>query len=645
MIKIPVHGAICLLICSLIGCNSKIDGRVSASLSNPLDTEIFELTILHLNDTHSYIKGDHFNLLNDAILLNTKKKDGSPINKLKVSYGGYPKLITLFKKEEEASQNVLKLHAGDSITGTKYHTLFKGPKHVSPDSVMMNQICFDAFTIGNHEFDDGDSGLADFIYDLHAHACDTPVLSANTNLSKNSAALMGEKIQPYVIINRGGIDVAIVGITIGYKTAISSNPDNGTTFSSELETAKITINKLSRLGVDHIVLLTHNQYQRDIDMAKTLSGVDIIVGGDSHSLLGDSTFTNLGFHAVGEYPTITRNADGDVVCIVQAWENTHLMGKLHATFKNGKISSCEGFPLMPIGEVFTYEDIDGLDKLLSKNDQQKVLEFLSREDELVAVTDDPEALILIEQYDQQIDTLLKQVIGFNDENLCLERIPGQGRSKINGCRKLTYRHGSDITALIAKAFWLTVSDADVAIQNSGGARVDLPKGKISFSDLYDLLPYSNRIVTADMSGAKIIAVLESALENHIDNGGSTGSFPYAFGLRFNVDTSKRAGSRISEVEVISRKTMIWSAIDTSRKYRIVTNNFLSTGKDGYKEFSDIKWTDTYIDYHDPIAHFIEGLSEQDLKVSKLPKEEYSIKSFIDPDGCNHSIYDDCMYTW
>jgi 5'-nucleotidase/UDP-sugar diphosphatase len=90
---------------------------------------------------------------------------------------------------------------------------------------------------------------------------------------------------------------------------------------------------------------------------------------------------------------------------------------------------------------------------------------------------------------------------------------------------------------------------------------------------------------------------------------------------------------------------MWSAIDTSRKYRIVTNNFLSTGKDGYKEFSDIKWTDTYIDYHDPIAHFIEGLSEQDLKVSKLPKEEYSIKSFIDPDGCNHSIYDDCMYTW
>mgnify|MGYP003322239880 CR=1 FL=1 len=116
MIKIPVHGVICLLICSLIGCNNRIDGKVSASLSSPLDTKNFELTILHLNDTHSFIKGDHFNLLNDAILLNTTKKDGSPINKITVSFGGYPKLITLFKKEEEASQNVLKLHAGDSIT-------------------------------------------------------------------------------------------------------------------------------------------------------------------------------------------------------------------------------------------------------------------------------------------------------------------------------------------------------------------------------------------------------------------------------------------------------------------------------------------------------------------------------------------------
>ena len=645
MIKIPIRGVIWLMVCSLIGCEIRIDETESESPSNLLNASVFKLTILHLNDTHSFIKGDHFNLSNDAISLNSTKKDGSPINKIKVSYGGYPKLITLFKKEEKASQNVLKLHAGDSITGTKYHTLFKGPKHVSPDSVMMNQICFDAFTIGNHEFDDGDSGLADFIDDLHADACNTPVISANTRLSKNSVAVMGEKIQPYVIINKGGVDIAIVGITIGYKTAISSNPDKGTTFSSELETAQITINKLNRLGVHHIVLLTHNQYQRDIDMAKKLSGVDIIVGGDSHSLLGDSTFTNLGFHSVGDYPTITRNADGDIVCIVQAWENTHLMGKLHATFKNGKILSCEGFPLMPIGDVFTYEDIDGTNKLLSKNDQQKVLAFLSREDELVAAVDDPEALRRIEQYDQQIDTLLREVIGFTEENLCLERVPGQGRSNINGCRKQTYRHGSDITAIIAKAFWLTVSDADVAIQNSGGARVDFPKGKINFSNLYDLLPYSNRIVTADVSGAKIIAVLESALENHIDKGGSTGSFPYAFGLRFNIDASERAGSRISGVEVISRKTMTWSDIDTSKKYRIVTNNFLSTGKDGYKEFSKLKWTDTYIDYHDPLAHFIEGLSEQNLKVSKLPKEEYSIKSFIDPDGCNHSIYDDCMYTW
>ena len=79
MIKILVYGVICLLICSLIGCNNRIDGKVSASLSSPLDTKNFELTILHLNDTHSFIKGDHFNLLNDAILLDTTKKDGSPI--------------------------------------------------------------------------------------------------------------------------------------------------------------------------------------------------------------------------------------------------------------------------------------------------------------------------------------------------------------------------------------------------------------------------------------------------------------------------------------------------------------------------------------------------------------------------------------
>ncbi|MBV32012.1 MAG: hypothetical protein CMK36_01045, partial [Porticoccaceae bacterium] len=71
MIKIPIRGVIWLLVCSLIGCEIIIDETASESPSNILNAAVFKLTILHLNDTHSFIKGDHFNLSNDAISLNS----------------------------------------------------------------------------------------------------------------------------------------------------------------------------------------------------------------------------------------------------------------------------------------------------------------------------------------------------------------------------------------------------------------------------------------------------------------------------------------------------------------------------------------------------------------------------------------------
>lgn len=71
--------------------------------------------------------------------------------------------------------NVLKLHAGDAITGTLYFTSFGG----KADAELMNLACFDAFALGNHEFDRGDSGLKLFLDDLSNDSCNTPVLAAN----------------------------------------------------------------------------------------------------------------------------------------------------------------------------------------------------------------------------------------------------------------------------------------------------------------------------------------------------------------------------------------------------------------------------------------------------------------------------------
>lgn len=71
--------------------------------------------------------------------------------------------------------DVIKLHAGDAITGTRYPTLFRG----EADAALMNTVCFDAFALGNHEFDNGDAGLKVFLDHLRSGSGQTPVLAAN----------------------------------------------------------------------------------------------------------------------------------------------------------------------------------------------------------------------------------------------------------------------------------------------------------------------------------------------------------------------------------------------------------------------------------------------------------------------------------
>ena len=122
-----------------------------------------DLTILHMNDHHSHLQAD------DGVDLLLA---GQPT---RVRSGGFPALIAKAKALSAGRDDIVKLHAGDAITGDLYYTLFKG----AADAALMNELCFDAFALGNHEFDDGDAGLASFLDELAKGDCDTIVLAAN----------------------------------------------------------------------------------------------------------------------------------------------------------------------------------------------------------------------------------------------------------------------------------------------------------------------------------------------------------------------------------------------------------------------------------------------------------------------------------
>ena len=101
------------------------------------------LTILHINDHHSHLEQEDFDLRGDSV----PPSLAASVDRLRVYYGGFPRLVSLVKKIEEEEENpILKIHAGDAVTGTSFYSLFKG----NADAAMMNRICFDAFCLGNH---------------------------------------------------------------------------------------------------------------------------------------------------------------------------------------------------------------------------------------------------------------------------------------------------------------------------------------------------------------------------------------------------------------------------------------------------------------------------------------------------------------
>jgi len=192
--------------------------------------------------------------------------------------------------------------------------------------------------------------------------------------------------------------------------------------------------------------------------------------------------------------------------------------------------------------------------------------------------------------------------------------------------------GSDIAPVVSKGFYEASLRADACIQNAGGVRISVPTGDIDYGTAYRLLPFSNTLFEIDMAGSDVKQVLEDAIINFKDNDGSTGSFPYAYGLRYDLDMTRDKNDRVQNLEVMDRKTKKWSAIDPAKTYVIVTNNYISEGRDGYTTFKTVqkngaKAIDTYLDYAESFVSYVKGLAKDGKGLTKLPKEEHCIKSY------------------
>lgn len=580
------------------------------------------LTILHVNDHHSHLDAE-------SVKLNLMTAAGKR-EAIDVEYGGFARVTSAIKSLAAATPNVLKMHAGDAVTGDLYFNLNDG----KADADMMNTVCFDSFTLGNHEFDNTDAGLKKFIDFLHAGNCKTPVLSANVKFATNSA-LAGSPVKASTVVERDGQKIGIIGLTIADKTKNSSRPDAGTTFQNEATAAQAEITRLRSQGINKIIVASHVGYTGELALARQLSGVDVIVGADSHTLLGPADrMSALGLTPEGEYPTRVADKDGKLVCVVQAWQYSYVVGELKVDFdKNGDVTGCQGKPHVLIGDTFKRGTA-----AVSDADLAAIRQDIAASGVLRQTAPDAAAAATLAGYKSAKDALGKKVVATAPANLCLRRVPGTKRDATRSvlgdvCNKdaNVIAHGGDVQQLVAQAFLergKAFFNADISIQNGGGVRVDLPAGDVTVGGIYSVLPFKNTLVQLKMTGAEVKASLEDAVSAVVAN--NTGSYPYTGGLRWAIDLNQPAGSRLSQLEVKSASGYV--PLDPAKTYAVITNNFLADGQDGYTTMKSVvgaRRSDVGLDYAEAFLTYVEGLPGASKELKKLPVADYSTQLFTD----------------
>jgi len=558
------------------------------------------IKILHVNDIHSFLDPEEIDLVLDH-------------TETPCEVGGMARVAGLITRLTGEDENTLVLHAGDELQGTLYYTLFGG----LVDAEVMDAMGFDAMAIGNHEFDDGDDHLAAFIKQLG-----TPVVSANISVAAGN--VLENVFTPYIVRKIDGIPVGIIGLTPARVTQISSRPSREVSFTEEVNAVQAAVDELSARGVGRIILVSHYGYQNDLTLAPQVTDVDVIVGGHSHTLLGD--YQAYGLNSAGPYPTVTRNADGDPVCVVQAWEHGRILGELTVTFKGDTLSSWAGTPHLILGSHFSRDESDGapqepagtpLDRIIAAAKSDPKMDIPAADDSVAAV---------IAGYSEKIAVFARTVIGTAGEDLSHIRVPGttpEGTS---------LPLGSQSAPLVARAFYERDPRADICIQNAGGVRTGIKTGDISYRTVYEMLPFSNTLFEIEMTGTQIHKVLEDALE-YMAQTGANGAFPYAYGLRYDVNLTRTNGHRVNNLEVKDRTTGSYTPLSNDAMYIVLTCNYLADGRDGYTAFAEArhrgaKGTDTYLDYALAFVDYVKGLSAAGLALERLPAKDHCIKSFV-----------------
>lgn len=460
-----------------------------------------ELVLLHTNDTHACLAGvDGYG---NASL------DG------KGSRGGLGRVAAAVKAARAGRDNVLALDAGDQFQGTLFYSVNGWPVIADTDRVIL----WDAMTLGNHEFDEGCAELARFLEETPV-----PVLAANLS-PQTGCALAEHPVRAHMIRNVRGEKVAVVGLA-NDEAATLAGACPQTRFTEAATTLKREVEALRAKGVKHIVALTHLGLSADRELARKVDGVDVIVGGHTHSCLGPAS-------SDGPYPIVEHSPDGSPVLVVTAGRSAQYLGRLTVRFDAAGVPeawSGEALPLtadMPV---------------------------------------DADMAALVDKWAATLENLRGEVVGF--QNLSLP-------DGMEACRE-----GDCLGGMVTVDAMLAFSrpfGAVAALCNGGAIRAALPAGTLTRGDVLSVHPFGNVSVLREYEGRELLA----ALEHGVAQEGAKGPrLLQTAGLRYGVDAARPAGERVLFAYLVDGNGQA-RPLDPDGRYVVALADYLAGGGDGY----------------------------------------------------------------
>lgn len=476
---------------------------LNRELRAPNPIKRFTLSLMHSNDTH-------------ANLNQIAKK------------------VTAVKEVRAAKPKALLLDAGDVFSGTLYFNEFKG----QADLQFMNLMGYDIMTFGNHEFDlgsspEGHKALVDFI-----KGAKFSFVSSNIDFSKDAKfkGLFSDsiasnpkngKIYNGLVKEIDGEKVGFFGLTTAETRDISS--PGSIAFKNYIEEAKKAVKAFEKMGVNKIVAITHIGYDdnpaidNDLNLASMVEGIDVIVGGHSHTQLAQP---------------IVVDENGTPTIIVQAYQYNEYLGTLDVEFdKKGVVVRHDG-------------------KLIKIADK----------------VEDKAAATLLQPYKAKVDQIAAQETG-----AIAVKAFDNPRTEADSVRRNETPLGNLITDGMLQKAKTYNPNVIMAFQNGGGIRAGINQGPITIGEVITVLPFGNTLATMNLTGAEIKQTFETSLKDlPLENGG----FLHVSGAKVEYDSSKPAGKRVVSIKYKNASNTYMELLDNTT-YTIATNAFTAKGGDGF----------------------------------------------------------------